>query len=96
MTKKFWADWQRRVGETQNIHLFAKVFNGDGSFAYYGKRVGGIWYPSLGDHFLKATFHGDAVDIIYEICRQTSRDTFYRKNVYITLHRQDISSVTFK
>ena len=22
MTKKFWADWQKRVGETENIYLY--------------------------------------------------------------------------
>jgi len=24
MTKKFWADWQKRIGETKNIWLFSK------------------------------------------------------------------------
>ena len=36
MTKKYWADWQKRVGETQNIHLFYRLNEQGKHVAYSG------------------------------------------------------------
>ena len=35
MTKKFWKDWQNRIGETENISLNVCVFNKNNGRCYY-------------------------------------------------------------
>ena len=99
MTKKFWADWQKRIGETKNIYLFGKIYNGDGSFAYY---IGKWPSPLLDedDRLIKATFHNDVVDLIIE-CHNRVLDwntcslKHHVENEYKTLHRDEIASIKF-
>ena len=99
MTKKFWADWRRRIGETKNIYLFGKIYNGDGSFAYY---VGKWPSPVLNenDRLIKVTFHNDAVDLVIErhnrvIDWNTCSIKQHVENEYKTLHRNEIASIKF-
>lgn len=99
MTKKFWKDWQRRIDETKNIYLFCKIYNGDGSFAYYF----GKWPSPLlneNDRLIKVAFHNDAVDLVIERHnRVIDWDTYSIKqhveNEYLTLHRKDIATIKF-
>ena len=103
MTKKFWNDWQNRIGETKNICLFLKHYNyskGNKIFAYYGKKWGGILNDYNGEKILKAEFHGDAVDLIIErhkwVFGVNCNDHFHIENEYLTLHREEIASIEFK
>lgn len=91
MTKKFWADWQKRIGETKNIWLFSK---------YYGNAFYGSYLLNANDRLIKATFHEDTVDLVIE--RHTT--VFNKKawnfcghveNEYTTLHRNEIASIDF-
>lgn len=99
MTKKFWKDWQNRIGETKDIYRFGKIYNSDGSFSYY---VGKWPSPLLdtNDRLVKAAFHGDAVDLIIERhTRVIDWDTWSVKqhveNEYLTLHRNEIATIEF-
>ena len=91
MTKKYWADWQKRIGETKNIYLFSK-FHGN---AFYGSYV-----LDTDDRLIKATFHGDAVDLIIERHTQvidwnTRSLKQHVENEYKTLHRNEIAPIEF-
>ena len=91
MTKKFWADWQKRIGETKNIYLFSK---------YHGNAFYGLYVLNTNDRLIKATFHGDAVDLIIErhhtvIDWNTRSLKQHVENEYKTLHRTDIASIEF-
>ena len=51
MTKKFWADWQNRIGETTNILLRIVVFNPNNGACYCRSVLRNE------DKILKASFH---------------------------------------
>ena len=91
MTKKFWNDWQNRIGETKNICLFSK-YHGN---AFYGSRV-----LNIDDRLIKVKFHGDEVNLIIE--RHTQMIDWHTcslkqhvENEYLTLNRKDIATVEF-
>ncbi len=91
MTKKFWNDWQKRIGETKNIWLFSK---------YYGNAFYGSYVLNTDDRLIKATFHGDAVDLIIErhtrvIDWNTRSLKQHVENEYLTLHRNEIATINF-
>ena len=91
MTKKYWADWQKRIGETKNIYLFSK---------YHGNTFYGSYVLNTNDRLIKATFHGDAVDLIIErhnkvIDWHTRSLKQHVENEYTTLHRNEIASIEF-
>ena len=91
MTKKYWADWQKRIGETKNIWLFSK---------YHGNAFYGSYVLNTNDRLIKATFHGDAVDLIIErhnevIDWHTRSLRQHVENEYLTLHRNEIASIEF-
>jgi len=96
MTKKYWNDWQKRIGETKNIYRF---------WFYNGVKVGllsctGILSEFSGDALLKADFHGDAVDLVIERRREvfdfkTRSYHYHVKNEYLTLRREEIGRVEF-
>ena len=90
MTKKFWNDWKRRVGETEDICVFTP----------YGYHT---WLLGCGsrDKLLKVKFHGDSVDLVIERHNRVFNDDMWNfhdhvENEYKTLHRNDISTVYFK
>ena len=96
MTKKYWHDWQQRVGETKNIYKF--YLYGDGTVRRLS--YGGILYEHNGDNLLSAKFHGDAIDLVIErrkLCYDfANRSSHYHvENEYLTLHRKEIGRVEF-
>ena len=88
MTKKFWKDWQNRIGETKGIKLNYCVFNKNNARCY--------WHSALGneDKILKASFHGDAVDLTIER-HWTKNGHYVVENEYLTIHRQEIKTIEF-
>ena len=88
MTKKFWADWQNRIGETINILLRIAVFNPNNGACYYRSVLGNE------DKILKASFHGDAVDLTIER-HWTKNGHYVVENEYLTIHRQEIKTIEF-
>jgi hypothetical protein len=56
---------------------------------------------NTGDALVKATFHGNAVDLVIERHKQifdgnTRSLKQHVENEYLTLHREDIASIEFK
>lgn len=97
MTKKFWADWQKRIGETKEIYVWCKWTRYDGVEI---KRAGGSLIGYLPFKILSAKFNGDTVDLKLEVVdRVFSRSTWgfhnHVENKYYTLHRNDISQIVF-
>ncbi len=94
MTKKYWADWQKRIGETKNIYLyhFIIITNKDkGNRTYYHSILSSVHGD---DKILHATFYGDTVDLVIE--RHDWANGHYTvQNEYLTLHRNEISSIEF-
>lgn len=91
MTKKYWADWQKRIDETKNICLFSK---------YHGNAFYGSYLLNDNDRLIKATFHEDAVDLIIErhnrvIDWNTRSLKQHVENEYLTLYRNEIASIEF-
>lgn len=95
MTKKFWKDWQNRIGETDNIiilHPF--ILNG----VYFRRR---LIDTASGSKLIKATFNGDTVDLVIELHRSVFNENLWGfhehiENVYLTLRRKDIKTIYFK
>lgn len=91
MTKKFWNDWQKRIGETKQIYGWYENSK--------GKCVGGSLTGYLPFKILSAKFNGDTIDLKLEIKSEVW--TFqgihtHVENKYLTLNRKDISTVEFK
>jgi hypothetical protein len=91
MTKKFWLDWQKRIGETKQIYGWYENSK--------GKCVGGSLVGYLPFKILSAKFNDNIVDLKLEIKSEVW--TFqgihtHVENKYLTLHREDISTVEFK
>jgi len=91
MTKKYWADWQKRIGETKNIWLFSK---------YHGNAFYGSYVLNTDDRLIKATFHENIVNLIIErhnsvIDWNTRSLKQHVENEYTTLHRNEIASIKF-
>ena len=91
MTKKFWNNWQKRIGETKNIWLFSK---------YYGNAFYGHYLLNDNDRIIKTLFHGDKVDLVIErhhtvIDWNTRSLKQHVENEYLTLHRTEIATIEF-
>jgi len=91
MTKKFWLDWQKRVGETKQIYGWYENSK--------GKCVGGLLVGYLPFKILSAKFNGDIVYLKLE----TKSEVFgkngyhiYVENKYFTFNRKEIGTVEFK
>ena len=94
MTKKFWNNWQKRIGETKNIQLFYVYPNGSKRKSYE------LLNNNAGDSLIKADFHGDLVDLIIErhnivMNWKTLESHQHIENEYRTLHREDIATIEF-
>lgn len=92
MTKKFWADWQKRIGETTQVRVYSGY-----SWSGYASAHRLL---NTNDRIIKATFHGDAVDLIIErhteVINWSSRSRQQHvENEYTTLHRNDIKTIEF-
>lgn len=90
MTKKFWKDWQNRIGETKDIELNVCVFNKNNGRCYYHSVLSSIY----NDKILKASFHGDVVDLIIERHGWGNGHNVV-ENEYLTLHRTEINNIEF-
>lgn len=95
MTKKFWEDWQNRIGETDNIIILRPfIHNG----VYFRRR---LIDTASGSKLMKATFNGDTVDLVIELHTSVfDKDLWgfkeHIENVYLTLRRKDIKTIYFK
>ncbi len=90
MTKKFWKDWQNRIEETKNIYLRICVFNKNNGRCYYHNVLSTLYE----DKILKASFHGNAVDLKIE--RNWYVDGhWHTEDEYLTLHRTEINTIEF-
>ena len=93
MTKKFWADWQKRIGETKAIYGWCKWTRYDGVET---KREGGSLIGYLPFKILSAKFNGDTVDLKLEVTSEVAfSNRHHVENKYITLHRNEISRIVF-
>lgn len=84
MTKKFWNDWQKRIGETDQIYL-----NSPGWWAVLNPR----------DQILNADFDQNSVQlIINQYCRKLCGFNIhsYYEIVKETYNRTDIKTIKFK
>ena len=92
MTKKFWRDWQNRIGETLDIYVLdGRVFSNKFGRYYYNSLYL-VYYDST---ILEAKFHGDVVDLKIERHFPTKDRHLVSENEYLTLHRNDIKTVKF-
>lgn len=92
MTKKFWKDWQNRIGETKDILINHVVFNKANTHTYYHHILSDYCGE---DKILKATFKGDIVDLIIEK-HGWGNGHHIVENDYLTLSRTEIDSIIFK
>lgn len=92
MTKKFWKDWQNRIGETEDIKLNICVFNKNNARCYYHSVLPQDVYN---DKILKASFHSDTVDLVIERHYWGNGHNIV-ENEYLTLHRTEIATIKFK
>lgn len=90
MTKKFWADWQKRIDETESIRMkFNNDMNGRGYM---------LFYPDSAK-IIKCNFNGDIVEVILEkTIPGFSRNMgfFYTKQIEtVTINRNNIKTIKF-
>lgn len=91
MTKKFWKDWQNRIGETKNIELSSFITNKNNGRTYYHSVLSNIYGE---DKILKASFNGNTVDLVIE--RHGWGNGHHTvENEYLTLHRNEIETIVF-
>ena len=92
MTKKFWNNWQNRIGETKNIYLNHSItITNKGNRTYYYSILSNVHGE---DKILKASFNGDTVDLVIE--RHGWENGHHTvENEYLTLHRTEIESIKF-
>lgn len=90
MTKKFWKDWQKRLGETSRIWLFHPWC--DNPCHYKG--------PLEANKFLSFEFSGDIVKIEYQIIwpvwNKCAGTHYHIENHTKVLCRKDIATIEFK
>ena len=87
MTKKFWKDWQNRIGETKQILGFLPWGEAGGSLIGY-----------LPFKIISAKFNGNNVELVLETKSEVYGKNGYHihvENKYFTLNRKDIATVTF-
>ena len=99
MTKKFWRDWKRRIGETRQVYLCrqkTKWFDYQNSLDY-AKDLLDLW---RGERILSYKFNGDTIDFVIERKHYVNDGHFnwhyHVENEYLTIKRKDIVSVEFK
>ena len=96
MTKKFWNDWKRRIGETYLIWLYESVIvNGK---CHNGWNILNHTYAD--DEIIKATFNGDFVDLVIKkhtwvIGKGSNSGHLHSEIFYITLDRKNIKTIEF-
>lgn len=91
MTKKFWNEWQKRLGETKAICRW--VYYDNGCQRCQTHRMVGQDIPN---RFLSFDFSGDTVKVEYEVKNQTLSGSYHFENHSIILNRTDIVTIEFK
>jgi len=87
MTKKFWTDWQKRIGETKQIL----------GFLPWGE-VGGSLIGYLPFKIISAKFNGNTVELVLETKSEVFDKNGYHihvENKYFTLNRKEIATIEF-
>ena len=92
MTKKFWNDWQNRIGETKQIYVYSGL-----SWSGYAQSHALL---NTNDRIIKTTFYGDKVDLVIERHNEVINWSLRSKqqhveNEYKTLTRTDIKYIDF-
>ena len=88
MTKKFWKDWQNRIGETKSIYGWYENSK--------GRVVGGSLVGYLPFRIISAKFNKNTVDLVLEeISLNVITHRHHVENRYVTLHRNEIATVKF-
>ena len=90
MTKKFWADWQKRIDETESIRMkFNNDMNGRGYMFFYPDSA----------KIIKCNFNGDIAEVILEkTIPEFNRNTgfYYTKQIEtVTINRNNIKTIKF-
>ena len=91
MTKKFWNDWQKRVGETKAIYGWYENSK--------GRCIGGSLIGYLPFKIISAKFNGDIVELVLETKSEVFGKNGYHihvENRYLTLNRKEIATIIFK
>ena len=86
MTKKFWTDWQKRIGETTEIRVYN---NSD----HYGRASFNHVLVHKQDRILKLTFEENNVNIEFE--EKLLDGSLVAKRAY-PIHRKKIHSIKFQ
>jgi molybdopterin-guanine dinucleotide biosynthesis protein A len=94
MTKKFWKDWQKRIGETKNIQLF--WFHPDGR----KQKLHCLLNNQAGDRIIKFIFNNNTVALTIErhntvIDWETRSLKQHVENEYKTINREEIATIEF-
>ena len=87
MTKKFWKDWQNRIGETKQILGFLPWGEAGGSLIGY-----------LPFKIISAKFNGNTVELVLETKSEVfgkNGNHIHVENKYFTFNRKEISTVKF-
>ena len=90
MTKKFWNDWQKRVGETKAIYGWYENSK--------GREIGGSLIGYLPFKIISAKFNGNTVNLVLETKSEVFDKNGYHihvENKYFTFNRKEISTVEF-
>lgn len=90
MTKKFWNDWQNRIGETKAIYGWYENSK--------GKEVGGSLIGYLPFKIISVKFNGNTVNLVLETKSEVFGKNGYHihtENKYFTFNRKDIATVEF-
>lgn len=104
MTKKFWNDWQKRIGETKQVYLAYKSYFGNGienTLRYSRDLLVDRLDKDGCDEIVSVKFDGNSVHFV--ISRKTlvtdlaSRRGYHyhAENKEISVNRKDIVSVEF-
>lgn len=91
MTKKFWNNWQKRIGETKKIIGWYEESSGK-------RRLGGSLIGYWPFKIISAKFNGDTVDLALEVELDVVDENGWQirlENKYFTLNRTEIARIEF-
>lgn len=93
MTKKFWADWQSRIGETKAIYIASNVDGNSTKYRYniFHRRCDKIIYIHFIGDYVQMTIERESV----HFNSRTWSETRHYQNYNYKLHRTEIISVDF-
>lgn len=86
MTKKFYKDWQSRIGETTAIY----IYDNDGKV-----KSNPLFSKSYNQKIVDIRFRDDDFDIVIETTHNLLNNRHHKENSYKTFNRNDIAYVEF-